>query len=198
MSWLNASVGCGGRGWSGQLFSSWLYVEVGWWLVMGVPLGRWRIFGWYLRLFLAPRLWGERRTPPRRYLGQLRRPLPVLVPCQCSHRSFPVALDAAGTASQTYGPASQWQGHDDQVAGGASTRVAHALAPSLPMMRSSQLRQGLSGQQCRGVRQLIACRGCGAPAAGVSCASTAWRAGIRRARSASSGVAGTTCRSPRG
>lgn len=44
----------------------------------------------------------------------------VLVPCQCSHRSFGKALDAACEhVTDLVGPASQRQGHDYQVAGGA-------------------------------------------------------------------------------
>ena len=70
-----------------------------------------------------------------------------------------------------------------------STRVAHALAPSFPMMRSpSQLpgiiRSAMSGRFNRSIacRQWVVC----ARLQGVSYASIAWRAGTCRARSASS------------
>lgn len=44
----------------------------------------------------------------------------ALVPCQCSHRALGQTMNAAGErVTDLVGPASQRQGHDDQVAGRA-------------------------------------------------------------------------------
>ena len=57
---------------------------------------------------------------------------PSLVPGQCAHRPVEQALDAAGERiTDLVGPASQWQGHNDQVAGGALNQSRARAGPVL-------------------------------------------------------------------
>ena len=56
----------------------------------------------------------------------------ALVPGQCAHRLVGQALDAAGErVTDLVGPASQRQGHDDQVAGGALNQGRARTGPVL-------------------------------------------------------------------